>query len=338
MTKPASLLIVCLSMAVFGCSPRPSAVVHGSGSTIARPPQEASSAERPGVFDPKALLRDLAANPLLRLTTGGDSASARFHFLSRAVTLAPDGAERMANVMVIRDETRVAMLCTSAKGLLYCYATRGFFVALDPARAGGLIVFQGGSPSFTLSVVPETNQLVYQFSYFGRQPDPSISLDLPALLRGLQEKLRSATFDQEQRTIEARTDNAVILITLAGLPPPEHLFPVTDYLMESHRTHNAMMIVGIATDSAPPFDMDAITEASVRKLGLPVRNLTADDVRTIDLMVPVDFGKNPAERRAAERLRELVNPALPAPRNTTRVEIDNRRTRTPFAGTQYERF
>jgi hypothetical protein len=313
-------MVGCLAGAAVGCSPRPAAVAPTPTAADATPalrpaPSTAPSAADPldAPSDPATLLRRLASAPSLRLTTDRNSAATRFRFLSRVVTQTA-GVERMANVMVVRDDARVAMLCMSAGGLPYCYATRGFFVCLDPARAGGVVVFHGGAPGFTLSVTPGTDRLVDQFYYLSRKADPAIDVDLGSLLRGVQEKLRSVEFDADGRSLRARTENAVVLVSPARSDPPQaHRFPVTDFSMESLRTRNTVMLVGIATDSPPPFDLDAVTDASVRKLGLPVRNLTADDVRTIDLAVPVDFGKNPAEARAALRLRELIDPTPPAP-------------------------
>ena len=327
MMRPSLLLAPIISAAVFGCSPNPSAMAPGSTAN-ARPPARPAASTRPAnTADPATLLDELASEPSLRLTADRDSASSHFHFLSSVMTVT-GGNERGTNVTVVREDARVAMLCTSAGGLPYCYATRGFVVSLDPARAGGLIVFHGGAPEFTLSVAPETGRLVYQFSYVVRQADPSIDLDLAALVRGVREKLRSAKFDRERQTIEARTENAMVLVSLGR--SPSHPFPVTDFLMENLRTGNKVMVAGIATGSPPPFDTSAVTEASVRGLGLPVRNLTADDVRTIDLMVPLDFGKNLAERRAAKRLRELIGPPVPATDHTTRAEAMGTASPTRF--------
>ena len=325
MMRPALLLALTISAAVLGCSTRQHAIAPGS-TPGARPPARSAASTRPAnTADPAGLLGELASEPSLRLSTDRDSASSHFRFVSSVMTEA-GGNERGTNVTVVRDDKYVAMLCTSAGGLPYCYATRGFVVSLDPARAGGLIIFQGGAPEFTLSVIPGTGRLVYQFSYVAHKVDPSIDLDLAALVRGVREKLRSAKFDRERQTIEARTENAVVLVSLGR--SPSHPFPVTDFLMENLRTGNKVMVAGIATESPPPFDTSAVTEASVRGLGLPVRNLTADDVRTIDLMVPLDFGKNPAERRAAERLRELIGPPVPATDRTTRAEAAG--TATPM--------
>jgi hypothetical protein len=251
------------------------------------------------------ILDALLAGPSLRLTADGSGSSRQFHFLSRVVSANSSGAERETNTFIIRDGPRVAAVSMSATGLPYCCATRGLLACLDPSRAGGLVIYRGGAPVFELTTTPE-GRLSYDLSYSRTKPDPAIDLNISSLLRSVRTKLRSAEYDADNRSLNTRTEHSKTSILLAPADSDSTGFRVTAFNMENFTSRNTVMILNISTDASAPFDMQSITETRVRGLGLPVRVILADDARTIDLLVPLDFGKNSLEREAAERLRTML--------------------------------
>lgn len=206
---------------------------------------------------------------------------------------------------MVCDRGHVGILCASAAGLPYCYMTEGLFIVMDRTHPGTLLFCEGGRPALVLGAEPKTQSAVFELEYRSADEPAALTLDLSAILRSVQAKLRRADFNTSNRSLTVTTENAAVTITLS--PDAKSGVPIQSFLSTSRASGASMAINDIAIGSEPPLNLLGVDVQALLGLGLPIRRLNARDAKTLNLLVPADFGVAPEERAAAKTLMRLFS-------------------------------
>jgi hypothetical protein len=250
----------------------------------------------------------LAAKPMVLSTDDEKTLSPKFHFVLSVSKRTADGELPQAtlpwtDIWVVRDGGNVGILCASASGLPYCYMTEGLFIVMDRAHPGTLLFCEGGRPALVLGAEPKTQSAVFELEYGSADEPAALTLDLSAILRSVQAKLRHADFNTANRSLMVATENAAVTITLS--PDAKSGVPIQSFLSTSRASGSSIAINDIAIGSDPPLNLLGVDVQAVAALGLPMRRLALRDAKTLNLLVPADFCVAPEERAAAKTLMQL---------------------------------
>ena len=261
----------------------------------------------------EAVQRLIDRSPL-RLSTDEGSASDTFSFVTHATRRTARGDRLSSDVFVARRGRRVGILTAAPSGLPYCYMTAGLLVTTDRTNPGGLVVYTRGAPSFVLNADQDRDFVNFTLTYSDDRQDAQVVLDLRSLLRSTLQTSEGASFDKGRQRISVRTKTGGVVITPSN-GSAEGAPGVTDFSVSNAKLQLMLAVLRIAVDSPPPLNLLEITEEAVAGLGLPVRTGEARDLKGMDLLVPPEFGTDPKERSAAERLLELLaSRPVPSPR------------------------
>jgi hypothetical protein len=257
-----------------------------------------------------AEVRRVMGSKAVTLSTADAATPDRYHFLVRVALPAEGGGTTATEFLIERDGDDVAVLVRSAGGLPYAYATNGLFVGFDPTARGRLVVYAGGSPTFTYDAGPGGAGLVFELSFVKDAARPSIVLDPRSLLAAALPKVVQATLEPGRRTVELTTTKATVTVVAA---PPEKAaaFAVERLTTTTTATGATISVTDIHVEPKLCVNVLGVTRESVRRLGLPVRELADADRRAL-LLVPPDFGKDEKERIAAEKLATLFSLGPPS--------------------------
>ena len=322
---PRTALLIGLTVMV-GCVKRPAPGAgtqqpirqreqpRPGGMSEQPPPASTTSAARDAAtLAATAEIDRLLGSRYLRLATDQESGAANYHFTVWVARRTERNQIRSTNIDVVCDGGQVALLCSSASGLPYCYMREGLFVAIDGKRPGGLMMYRRGGPTFLLGA-DDTDHLNFVLSYAGRTTKPYVLLDLRSLLRSTKHKLRKAAFDANTGRIEGETEFASVWIEVRRSSAPDEV-PVKELITTNGRAGQAVGVVDVGIHSPAPRNLIVITQEAVEALSLPVRPLNEEDVNPMDLLTPAGFPATAGEREAAMRLQELfARPASAVPR------------------------
>ena len=241
-------------------------------------------------------------------TDDENTLSREFHFVLSVSKPPADGDLPKAtlpwtDIWVVRDGGHVGILCAAASGLPYCYMTDGLFIIMDRTHPGTLLFCEGGRPALVLGADPKTQSAVFTLEYRSGDEPAALTLDLSAILRSVQAKLRRADFNAANHSLVIATENAAVTITLS--PDAKSGVPIQSFLSISRASGASMAINNIAIGSEPSLNLLGVDMRAVMRLGLPMRRLTARDAKTLNLLVPADLGIAPDERAAAKTLMQL---------------------------------
>jgi hypothetical protein len=253
-------------------------------------------------------LADLAAHPRLRLTNDATSAHDRYSY-AIAINPPAGGLGQSTSVLVVRDGEHFGVV-VGAKGLPCYYMTPGLLIALDPKKPGQLMMHQGGSVQILFGGKDAGSQL----SYVPQGNVSSIVLDPAALLTSIAAKSSRLDYRPEQQRLGIKTDLGDLI--KIKLPKEGHLdgYPIESLMFQSPGPNSSTFAFGNVTpDIVLKKSIARRTAEDVRKLGIPIRQLTDAEVTTdFFALARREFGENEEEREMAEQLRALFPDDIPA--------------------------
>jgi hypothetical protein len=232
-----------------GDNPRTGASTRASG-----PVEE----DRDGI--PRA--RRLVDSGGTELSTERTSAAAKFFFDYQLHAL-----NWFSDVYVARDGDRIALLACDQNGLPFAYLRNGLFVGLDGAEAK-LVLNNVGNPQFSLGRTANLKGGGLELDFTNKPA--AIWFDVSSLLDAMLPDTEWATFDPDRGILGLRTETIAsgFVLPTAGKPAP---FPFKEWHVLDSGGGFQMDVTDIRVNAPPRVEMLGITEADVRKLGLPVR-------------------------------------------------------------------
>jgi hypothetical protein len=267
--------------------------------TMAAPATRGSGGDKGG--DGWEAVRALTDNPALHLSTE-DRLTKHFHALVRIAFKTREGT-RGTSYLVQRDDERAAVLILSDQGLPFCYMTDGFLAIFNPDKAGQLLVYEGGSPSFTLASDREDGTASCELTFDSKAESARVTLDIAAILRACLKKARAVTLEASNGEIELKTERSLVSIEQAPQHNP-HGFPLTGITIVG--TAGDSVAAGpIGLDSQPAARLFGIDRRAVEQLDINCRQLSAEDAARLEVIVPPRFGRDAREKAAAERFMKL---------------------------------
>jgi hypothetical protein len=166
---------------------------------------------------------------------------------------------------------------------------------------------QGGR--VTLTVHGDEGVTNGEFSYSAARRATTIAVDPAASLSGILEKVVSGRFDPEKREVEIRTVRGVRVVM--KLADRNATYPLQALLIQTGDGFG--MAVGQVTLGAVPKErLAGRSAADVKKLGMPVRDLTDADLKDLNILPTKAFGEREEERAAAKAFRGLFPTTHPA--------------------------
>ena len=210
------------------------------------------------------------------LSTADATAPDHYHFLVRVALARKDGGTLASDYLIERDGDEVGVLVRSADGLPFAYATNGLFVGIDPKEPGRLVTFTGGSPTFAYEARADGSGLVFELSYVKDATKPSVVFDARSLLAAALERAVDAKVAPDGRSVELKTVKATITV-VAALPEKTAAFAVERLTTTTTASGAAITVTDIHVERTLCVNVLGVTRDSVRKLGLPIRELADAD-------------------------------------------------------------
>jgi len=250
-----------------------------------------------------AKIQQLADRKNLCLSTGPTTWAKQFRFTFRGITrekISPGVPSR--EIIVVRDGGDAAVLMQTTNGLpCYCVNNPGLFLGLvSPSNPGKLVVHRGGKPRFVFNF-DRKGYLNVDTGYVVAG-DASVDLDLGGILGALLPQIETGSYDAGTKTIKASMRSGSFGIQLAD-NEADMAFPVREFFITA--TNDPISTVtDIVCGEKIPKGLLRIKQEDLEKLGLPIQVLH-DSKFLSDLKIPLTFGTDERERRAAEKLREF---------------------------------
>lgn len=253
---------------------------------------------------------------LLRFTdTGG--AHRRFHLIAGVMATA-ERSEINTEIIVERDGDHAALLVrTMRERLPFALVSGDMLVKLDAARSGGVVVARGVSPELVVragkgdaasaAAGMPTAMTEFQVAAAARK---HIDVDMASLVEGLQFGSTARTYDARFRALRMNgrdMGGRVVVAERAGPgDPPLVEFSVTE------KVRQAVALRDVRVD-AGACGLPTVTREAVERLGLPVREISAEEAAG-DLLPPTGFFGDAANRAAGAALNSLISTGTNHPR------------------------
>jgi hypothetical protein len=281
-------------------------VILGAGLYVYREPTpaagESQSQPSPASAAARQAIEQLAHRANLRLASTGPSAADRFCF---CCYLQPptDSGRQAVNVLVERDNAALAVLVVGKDGLTYAYVTDGLLLMLDPQNPGCLVSHHGGRLQFSFGGA--NGRANGELQYTARGTGSSVVADPAAILGSMLQRVSRAELEPDKATIHATTKKgAHVTITLAT-GERETGYPIDSLFIEAP-TGMALAFTRVRLNPSSGWRITS-SVLDARKLAIPIRSLTDEEVGQFSPLPAADFGWTPAERAAAAKLRELFH-------------------------------
>ena len=260
---------------------------------------------------PEALkaLADLAAHPKLLLTNDSTSAHPKFSY-ALAINPPAGGLGQPTTVLVVRDGDRIGVV-VGAKGLPCYYMTEGLMIGVDPKNPGQLMMHEGGSVQLLFG--GKDAGVHSGLSYSARPRQNSVVLDPAALLTSIVTKANRTDFRPDLHRLGIYTSTGDQLkIKMAALGN-ESAYPIESLMMQAPAPLGMSFAFGNVTPNVVlKKSIAGRTAADVRKLGIPIRQLSDEDLpKEFFALARKDFAENEEEQETAEKLRALFPDDLP---------------------------
>lgn len=248
-------------------------------------------------------LADLAAKPKLLLTHDATSAHEKFSF-ALAINPPAGGQCQSTTVLVVRDGARIGVV-VGAKGLPCYYMTGGLMIGVDPKNPGKLMMHEGGSIQLLFGGKDAGSHS--HLSYSVRPGENSIILDPATMLTSISPKVVRADYRPELQRLGIKTDTGDNLKIRLARPDKPDAYPIESLMLQSPGPNGLTFAFGNVTPNvALKQSIASRTADDVRKLGIPIRTLTDEDLaKEFVALARADFAENEAEQEAAEKLRGL---------------------------------
>ena len=250
-----------------------------------------------------AALADLAAHPKLLLTNDSTSAHQKFSY-ALAINPPAGGLGQSTTVLVVRDGDRIGVV-VGAKGLPCYYMTEGLMIGVDPKNPGQLMMHEGGSVQLLFG--GKDAGVHSGLSYSARPRQNSVVLDPAALLTSIVTKANRTDFRPDLHRLGIHTSTGDQLkIKMAALGN-ESAYPIESLMMQAPAPLGMSFAFGNVTPNVVlKKSIAGRTAADVRKLGIPIRQLSDEDLpKEFFALARKDFAENEEEQETAEKLRAL---------------------------------
>ena len=296
MTEPAKTALLAIPVLMLSLA--------GARGSDERPADAPAPATQPAA-EVRRAVETVTKHKNLRLSNDPQSMAEKFTFRCH-IRLPAAAGRQPADVQVVRDGGQIGMLVVGKDGLPFCYLTDGLLVAIDQAKPGGLVMHQGGGVTFKLH--GEAGLTHVDFGYSADRPGSTIGLDPAAALSGILEKVAHGRFDPARQVAEIRTvrGHRVVL----KLAEQKATYPLLALLIQS--ADGLGFAVGqVVPGAVPKAQLAGRSADDVKKLGLPVRELTRAEINPRLILPPKTFGEAEGERAAAKAFTGLFAPTPP---------------------------
>jgi hypothetical protein len=263
--------------------------------------------------------RQFLANNPLELSRATTSYSEKF-CVTLTTNFKPRNGVQPFRLILLRDHERVSMILQDLHGNDRSFITNNLLVAIDHRHPGKLIVLRNGFPKFVFDRDTRGQNLM-EWSYSLSMVTSDVMISFRNNLQDLLDSAERASFDPTSNSYTFLTSTSISKLTLAD--PKEESFRIKKF--ENARPIFAFEISVVDPTGYPAqygrLISDVVaTKDAIENSGLPVNDLTNETDQIISVaageacMVPIDFGKDPAERDAILKLTSILTPATPSTR------------------------
>ena len=272
--------------------------VHGEESPTTAPATQPST--KPSADSLKAMT-DLATHTKLLLSNDAKSAHDKFS-CAIVINPAPNGPAQSTTILLVRDGDHVGIV-VGARGLPAYYMTDGLLVGVDPKNPGQLMMHEGGSVRLHFAGKDEGGNL----SYSSHAKENHVVVDPSALIQSMAAKLSETDYRPELGRLGLIAEGGDRLrIRLPRADKPDS-YPIESLLFEASGPSGLTFAFGNVTPNvALKKSIARCTADDVRKLGIPIRKLSDDEIdKEYFALARAEFAENEEEQETAEKLRDL---------------------------------
>ncbi|MBC8096359.1 MAG: hypothetical protein H7Y43_11145 [Akkermansiaceae bacterium] len=258
--------------------------------------------------DVRKILDLLFSNRTSRLSLLNKSAATNYQFTIRMEPAQTGGDPTFGITTTTLTATpqRIAVVIRNAAGLPVYFLAKGLFVAVDREHPGGLIYFEGGNllARFSQQGEPSENRFGMELGYNAGFETSDVDFNPGAAFRAILPRMQNADFDNRTRVLTLKLDRGTT-VTVGVLPEGSSDPLGLDRLVIANASLSmTFQNFKLADQLTTP--IPALTKADLEKLGLPLRQPTADELKQLNLIAPPGFGSDPKEKAAAEKLKTLL--------------------------------
>ncbi len=201
---------------------------------------------------------------------------------------------------------QVAILVLSPDSLPVCYANDQLIVWQE--RAGHLAVLEGGSVGVQLKPAHEAPFIEWKCRYDAAPGRSNVVLDVNGVFRTLTRSISGLEVNPKTQTLVISSEGTLALLELrVDTSGKSNGFPIKSLSVSGGPRGDRIAISSIQVGPGQPFIPLSISRADLDRLGLPINAVHHDQPSLPpELLAPPDFGRDKAERAAAEKILALL--------------------------------
>lgn len=248
--------------------------------------------------EPEKVLRQLASNPDLVLSTDVNAPVRQFAFSVVVADSDEKSTTTEYTVHVAHTKKGDLILVRTADGLPFSYIATDLMIGFDPKGSGELFAIRDQRAVFKLLVEQDT--LLFRVGFTNEIPRPVIILNFASLLEmgGRSRAITSADLGQ---TLRIETPNTVTTVKAGNAPE----FPLRSWTLKAVGQRRQMSVTEITTDSAVQ-EPDYVDLERLRKAKISVHTSGPDAVKGYLPLPAAGYRRTTAELRVASELDQLL--------------------------------
>lgn len=261
------------------------------------------------------LLRNVLAKHHLLLSSGRDSASDYFSLSFSVDTQLHRDLYTLPQILVARDKDRVGAVELTKNGLCYAYLIAGEMLVVDHDHPGSLCRLKGGFPSFIFQ--SKNNELEAILGFDQALDRPEVTADFGSIFDLMISRSISCLYERKDNTYTVQDPQLVA--HCAFFSNENAPFVLKSILL---KRQDGIVSISILDGPEAAHQIAALPQSINEKLSrLDVTLTDQDSVSDKWFVIPADFGKDPRETAAAEKLTTLVF-GVPTTMPSTRISPD----------------